>query len=375
MQYNWQQPDWPHFSYELDALQPELLAFVTSFGKVDGIRLGLLPSQQWDAVIDQMISEAMRTSAIEGEFLNRNDVYSSICNNLGIYQKSLAVKDKRAKGIVEMIVAARKTFSEPLAEEMLFSWHRMLLQHEIARIQTGRWRSGSKPMQVISGSAGKVKVHFEAPPSEQVQHEMNQFISWFNQTAPNGSAPMDHAPIRAAIAHLYFESIHPFEDGNGRIGRVIAEKALAQSLGKPVLLSLSSVIEPQKKKYYAAIMQAQNTNHITQWLKYFVSVINDAQTKALHTLEFTIKKARFLQIHKSNLSERQLEVINKMLDAGINGFAGGITATKYMSICRTSKATATRDLQALAGMNALVVLGGGRSTSYQLNLDLPEYSV
>ena len=169
------------------------------------------------------------------------------------------------------MIDLRQSFNKPLTEEKLFFWHSLLLR-ENKRLEVGQWRTHEEPMQVISGSMGKEKIHFEAPSSTQVPREMNTFIRWFNETAPGGTQEIKYAPVRSAIVHLYFESIHPFEDGNGRIGRALAEKALSQTIGRPVILSLSRTIEAKKKDYYAALAKAQRSNEITGWITYFVKV-------------------------------------------------------------------------------------------------------
>ena len=195
---------------------------------------------------------------------------------------------------------------------------------------------------------------------------MTKFIDWFNTTGPKGQFENTRAPIRAAIAHLYFETVHPFEDGNGRIGRAISEKALSQTLGRPVLFSLSQSIEADKKAYYNALKAAQRTNEITDWVIYFVELCLDAQTEAERQIEFTLQKVQFLDRFKSDLNERQLKVIMRMLEEGPEGFKSGMSARKYVAITGTSKPTATRDLQALASLGVLTPTGGGRSTRYQI---------
>lgn len=237
-------------------------------------------------------------------------------------------------------------------------------------IRVGTWRAHEEPMQVVSGAMGREKVHFEAPPSATVPDEMARFIQWFNESAPGGPKEIKKATVRSAIAHLYFETIHPFEDGNGRIGRAIAEKALSQGIGRPVLLSLSRTIESNKKRYYDALSQGQQSNEISAWINYFVKTVLAAHTEAEEQIEFTLKKTRYFDRFKDKLSERQLKVIKRMLDEGPKEFQGGINASKYGSITKVSKATATRDLQNLLQIGALTLLGeaGGRSTKYQVNL-------
>jgi Fic family protein len=235
--------------------------------------------------------------------------------------------------------------------------------------KVGQWRRHVEPMQVVSGAVGKPTVHFEAPPSSRVPKEMTRFISWFNETAAGGKLEIKRPLVRAAVAHLYFESIHPFEDGNGRIGRALSEKALSQGIGRPALLSLSRAIEAQRKKYYEALQTGQQSNEITPWVTWFVNMAVEAQKHAEEQIEFTLKKTKFFDRFKDELNERQVKVMRRMLEEGPKGFQGGMNAKKYMGITDTSKATATRDLQDLVEKGVLVPSGGGRSTRYEINID------
>ncbi|NIJ52768.1 Fic family protein [Dyadobacter arcticus] len=368
MQYNWQQQDWPDFSYNLSEIEDFLFAFAEETGHIGGILKAVPEHVKVETLIDTMVYEAIKTSEIEGEFLSRQDVASSIRNNLGINKHPEPVKDKKAQGAAQLMVNARNAFADKLTEKKLFDWHKMLL-NESKTINTGVWRKDQAPMQVVSGAIGKEKVHFEAPPSDRVQQEMDRFIQWFNETAPGGKQEIKKAPVRSAIAHLYFETIHPFEDGNGRIGRVLAEKALSQTLGRPVMLSLSRKIEADRKAYYKSLETAQRSNEITRWIIYFVKIILAAQIEAKELLDFTLHKTRFFDHFKNTFNDRQLKAVKKMLAAGPEGFEGGMTAQKYISITKASKATATRDLQDLLESGCLKVTGGGRSTHYVLNLN------
>jgi len=367
MIYNWELPDWPDFTYSVKDVETALFEFAMETGEISGILKSLPPDVQEESLLQLMLSEAIKTSEIEGEFLSRLDVMSSIRNNLGLNAEHEQVRDPKARGIGALMVDVRKTFADPLTSKTLCDWHRLLFTAE-TRIQVGRWRTGSEPMQVISGSIGKEEVHFQAPPSANVPAEMKRFLAWFNKTAPSGSDVMNSAPIRAAIAHLYFETIHPFEDGNGRIGRAIAEKTLSQTLGRPVMMSLSRTIEADKKGYYAALKKAQKTNNIADWIKYFVGVTLQAQRESREMINFTLRKTQFFDLHKKQFNDRQLKVIQRMLEAGPAGFEGGMSAKKYMAIAKTSKATATRDLQMLLEMKVLQAAGGGRSVRYGLNI-------
>lgn len=367
--YNWQQKDWTYFTYSLGAVEDELLVFSEKAGRVSGILEGLPEETKEEVIVDIILAEAIKTSEIEGEYPNRKDVLSSIRKNLGLHTSQVYIKDKSAAGLGELMIDVRRSFKVPLTKEKLFAWHRMLLQ-ENKNIKAGQWRTHKDPMQVVSGAMSKTKVHYEAPPSSKVPAEMKKFIRWFNETAPGGKQEIKKAPVRSAIAHLYFETVHPFEDGNGRIGRAIAEKALSQTIGRPVMLSLSRAIEADKNAYYTALETAQRSNEITPWVTYFIRRTLDAQMEAESQIEFTLKKTKFFDRYKDQLNERQVKVVRRMLEEGPKGFEGSMNARKYMGITKTSKATATRDLQQLLETGAFKLAGkaGGRSTGYQVNL-------
>ena len=367
--YNWQQNDWPHFKFSLDGVEDDLLIFSEKAGRVSGILEGLPEETKQDVIVDFILAEAIKTSEIEGEYPSRKDVLSSIRKNLGLHHSHAHIKDKSAAGLGELMIDVRKTFKEPLTPAKLFAWHKMLLR-ENKKMEVGQWRSHAEPMQVISGAIGKEKIHYEAPPSSKVPGEMKKFIQWFNDTGPGGKLEIKKAPVRSAIAHLYFETIHPFEDGNGRIGRAVAEKALSQTIGRPVVLSLSRTIEAKKNDYYASLEKAQRSNQITPWMQYFVKTVLDAQREAEAQIHFTLKKTKFFDRFKDQLNERQITVVRRMLEEGTKGFEGGMNAKKYIGITKTSKATATRDMQELLERGAFVPAGkaGGRSTSYRVNI-------
>ncbi len=367
MKYNWQQKDWPNFRYNIIGIEDMLFQFAERTGRISGFLEGLPKEMQTEAMINIMVSEAIKTSEIEGEYLSRKDVVSSIRRNFNPHAELPIVNDKRVEGISELMIAVRNSFLEPLTEETLFSWHTMLMKGNKG-LEAGVWRTHEEPMQIVSGALGKEKIHYETPPSNLVGKEMMNFITWFNSTAHNGSNPIKQPIIRAAIAHLYFESIHPFEDGNGRIGRAISEKALSQSIQRPILLSLSKSIEQHKNSYYDALQLAQRSNEISPWITYFVKTVLDAQIQAEEEIEFTLKKTKFFDINLTALNERQLKVIKRILEEGPKGFEGGMNARKYVGITGTSKATATRDLQDLVEKNIFVPVGAGRSASYLLQL-------
>ena len=369
MECNWQHKDWPNFTYSTEEVEAQLYEFSERAGKINAL-LEILPEEtRLEAVIDLLVAEAMKTSEIEGEYLSRKDVMSSIKKNLGLLPIHQETSDKRAEGIAELMTDAQKSFNEPLSEEHLMNWHRMLMKGNTS-FESGKWRSHKEPMQVISGAMGKEIIHYEAPPSKRVPGEMDQFISWFNHTGKIANKEIKKPIIRAAIAHLYFESIYPFEDGNGRIGRAIAEKALSQTVKRPILLSLSDAMESKKKEYYNALMMAQRSNEITSWINYFVNTTLEAQISAEKLIEFSLYKARFFDRYKKDLNDRQIIVIRRILKEGPGGFKGGLNVRKFIAITKTSKATATRDLQDLLQKDIIVKNGSGKTTSYFLKLHL-----
>jgi len=362
--YNWQLENWPEFTFSVGGLQEIAIAFAKESGLVNGLMLGLNEQTKQETLLEILVSEAIKTSEIEGEYLSREDVMSSIKNNLGIDHKPL-VKDKRALGVSKLMTEVYNNFDQPLTNELLQNWHRSLMSYDV-NINAGAWRSDLAPMQIISGHYGKVEIQFEAPPSVEVDKEMRRFITWYQEPNYQLNDPVSAALLKSAIAHLYFESIHPFEDGNGRIGRALAEFTLSQSLQMQVSLSLSKTIEKNKKLYYEALKSGQSSLAISDWVLYFAGVILDAQIDAKEMVQFTLRKAKFFDKYAQLLNDRQSKAINRMLENGTSGFTGGMTAKKYMAITKTSKATATRDLQQLQELGALLQKGEGRSVSYDI---------
>jgi Fic family protein len=358
--YNWQHKNWPEFKFDSASIDKELMRFMLKAGELKGILSALPKDISTETIIQIMVTEAIKTSEIEGEIINRIDVMSSIRKNLGLHI-SQEPKDKNAIGLSLLLVDVRNTYTQPLTESKILEWHKLLMGNN-KRIHAGQWRKGNEPMQIISGSASNPKIHYEAPPSKTLSKEMKRFIEWYNTSEI--SSPI----IKAAVAHLYFESIHPFEDGNGRIGRAIAEKALSQGFDNPILFSISKSIEENRSNYYKELQLAQQRLEITKWIEWFASIIIIAQDDAEKTIQFTIKKMKFFDKYDKIFNDRQKKVINRILEEGFNGFKGGMNAKKYISITDTSKATATRDLQELAAMNVFVIKGLGRSTSYELNI-------
>jgi len=363
--YNWQLEKWAKFVYNEYIISNNALKFAELSGEIFGIFKTFNSAKQQNEILDIMISEAIKTSEIEGEMLSREDVRSSFLKKLGLATTLKNIKDRRAENVALLMLDVRNSFQTKLSEKMLKDWHAMLFSNS-KYISAGVYRKSTEPMQVVSGAAGKEKVHFVAPPSAQIPQEMKNFVKWYNAFKPKGN--ILKIIIKTAITHLYFESVHPFEDGNGRIGRALIEKCLSESLDKQIIMSISQTIEKNRSKYYDELKKVQSTLEIDSWLLYFSQLLIDSQQNAIEILEFSVKKTQFFDKNKQLLNTRKTKVINKMLDAGKDGFVGGMTAKKYISIAKTTKATATRDLQELVKNGVLQQQGDGRSTHYVLNL-------
>ena len=368
MTWNWQLPDWPDFTWDKARLALAEQQFLVGGGVLLGTVKHLGEEERNQLTVEAMSTEAVTTSEIEGEILDRASVQSSIQRQLGLAADDRRVSPKE-QGTAEMMVDLYRTFSAPLSEEMLVGWHRMLMSGRRDIKDVGCYRTSDEPMQVVSGSIGAPKIHFEAPPSAQVPREMAGFIDWFKRTSPGGTQPLP-ALTRAGAAHLYFESIHPFEDGNGRIGRAIAEKSLAQSLGQPTLIVLAATILVRRASYYNALEAANRQNEITNWLAWFGGVTIEAQRRTLALIEFLIEKAKLFDRLKGQLNERQQKALLRMFKEGPEGFKGGLSAGKYSTITGASPATATRDLADLTDKGALVRTGELRHARYTLSVPL-----
>lgn len=368
MRWNWQQPDWPRFTYEQSRLESLEARLLHESGLLFGAFKHLDSDDKTRLTVDLISNEALKTSEIEGEYLDRDSLQSSIRRHFGLAAGGRSAKPAE-QGIADMMVDLYRSFREPLTHAMLFSWHTMLMggRHNLHDI--GRYRTHPEPMQVVSGRIDAPKVHFEAPPSGQVPDEMNRFLDWFNDTAPGGPFPL---PVltRAGIAHLYFVCIHPFEDGNGRVGRAIAEKALAQGLGQPTLTALAYTIERNRKAYYAVLEDANRDNAITAWLVYFAETVLEAQRYTQRRIELLIEKSKLFGRLAGQFNARQEKALERMFREGPEGFKGGLSAEKYIGLTRTSRATATRDLHELVALGALTRTGERKHTRYHLNLSV-----
>ena len=362
MQWNWQQPDWPDFTWNAPRLVQAEAHFLQHAGQFNGT-VRFLPADDLAALTIEAIStEALTTSAIEGEILDRDSVQSSIRRQFGLATDNRRVKPAE-KGVAELMIDLYRNFAAPLSADIFFNWHSMLFTGRTDMDDIGRYRQDESAMLVISGRAHAPIVHFEAPPTRIVDAEMARFVEWFNRTGPGGAAPL---PIltRAAIAHLYFVSIHPFEDGNGRIARAIAEKALAQGLGRPTLISLAATILARRAGYYAELEIANKTMTVTDWVVWHAIITIEAQRSTQARVEHLLDKTKLLDRLQGMLNERQLKVLLRVLDAGFEGFAGGLSARNYATIAKAPTATVTRDLADMVAKGALFRTGKLRHARY-----------
>ncbi len=368
MTWNWQIPDWPNFTWDADRLRKAEDRFLVGSGAFDGMARHLVAEDRDQLTIDAISTEAITTSEIEGEILDRVSVQSSIRRQLGFATDHRRVKPAE-QGVAEMMVDLYRTFSAPLSEGTLFAWHRMLMNGRSDLRKIGSYRTDTTPIQVVSGALYSPKVHFEAPPSAKVPKEMARFVKWFQRTAPDGSNPLP-ALTGAGIAHIYFESIHPFEDGNGRIGRAISAKALTLPSGQPALTALAATILIRRKSYYAALEAANKEIELTPWLCWFAEIALEAQQRMEAQVEFLLDKTRLLDKLRGHLNTRQEKALLRMLREGPDGFRGGLSAGNYATITGASPATATRDLADLTEKGALTRAGERRHARYLLGIPL-----
>ncbi len=361
--WNWQLPGWPDFVWREEELRPLEAEFLRRSGVHVGTFSHLNQDEQDQLRAELLSDEALLTSRIEGEILDRDSLQSSIRRLFGL-EGDRRKASPAETGISELMLDVYQNHGSPLDDMRLFSWHRMVVRGRWDLHTVGAYRSGDEPMRIVSGPMHDPVVHFEAPPSTRVPEEMRQLLDWFKEKPAtlNGVT-------RAGIAHLWFESIHPFEDGNGRIGRVIAELALSQALGQPSLIALSSALEKNRKRYYEELGYASHSIEITSWLRFFAEMVLEAQTSSLAKIEFLIHKARFLDRHRGHLNERQEKALLRMFREGMEGFKGGMSSRNYIAITRCSPATATRDLSNLVTGGAMTRSGELKHARYFLNLE------
>ena len=362
--YIWQSKTWPQFTWS----DSEILKPLAMARKNQGQILGQAKFLELKEQAEILVNETLATSAIEGEKLDRNNVRSSVAKRLGLPSAGLPESARSTDGLVEMLIDATTNYKIKLNEKQLWGWRAALFPtgySGIQKIEVGQWRTGVEPMQVISGKMGKPKIHYEAPDSEKVVKEMQKFFEWWN-----GSQELDGI-LRAALAHFWFVTIHPFEDGNGRLARALTDMALAQDENtKMRLYSLSSQIVKERDAYYLVLEETQKgSGDITKWLVWFFEMFSRALEASASLIEKSLLINKFFTSHdSSNLNERQKKVLRKLFETWPDDFVGGLTTKKYVSMTKSSPATAKRDIEELIEKKVLIAnQGKGRSSSYRLN--------
>jgi Fic family protein len=362
--YIHQLPDWPRFRWDHERLSAPLAAARHKQGRLIGQMEALGFGVREAAVLRTLTDDVIKSSEIEGEVLDANQVRSSVARRLGMDVAGLEPSDHHVDGVVEMMIDATQHYQQPLSTERLFAWHASLFptgRSGMHRIAVGTWRDDrTSPMQVVSGPMGRERVHFEAPAAARLDTEMLAFIDWFNTAMPAD------AVLKAALAHLWFVTIHPFDDGNGRVARALADMCLARSEGSAQrFYSMSTQIRHERGDYYRILEQTQSaTMDVTPWIEWFLGCLTRAIEAAKATLASVIAKARFWEkLRDVPLNERQRLVISRLLD----GFEGHLTTSKWATLTKTSQDSALRDIQQLVERGVLVRnSAGGRSTSYSL---------
>ena len=364
MPWNWELPDWPKFIYDPDRIAHLERQFLLGTGSAFAY-LKTIDEQEYKRFIVEILSsEGLESSKIEGEILDRESLQSSIKQHFGLHVTPKKGGDRECR-MAGLLCNVYETVDKPLTHEMFWQWHAMLFKDSSNVTDCGKYRTHAEPMQIVSNHHDSSRVFFEAPPSARVFHEMSAFIDWFNSANISGSILG-----RAAIAHIYFESIHPFEDGNGRIGRVIVEKILSQGVGRPILVAISKMLEKRKKEYYAALEKCNRTLEVQHWVEFFSSVVLQAHEESISLLYFLIAKSKMFNALSGQINSRQSKVLLRMFEEGPNGFKGGLSAENYIAISKATRTTATRDLTDLVEKGALVKTGELRYTRYRLNLSL-----
>jgi Fic family protein len=370
--YVWQKPNWPTFAFDLN--QPEAARAIAEArrwqGEIDGKAAAVGLTATADLTRDVFTDEVLATAAIEGERLDPTAVRSSVMHRLGLAKA--AHSNRHIDGLVQVVEDAVEACSTPLTHDRLHRWQSAIFPGGTSgtqRIAVGRYRDHVEPMQIVGGSVGHDPViYFEAPPSSQVPAEMERFLAWFSQTTPvPGARPVIDGLARAAIAHIWFETIHPFEDGNGRIGRAIVDMAIAQDRHTPLrLYSLSRELLESRSAYYDGLTKVQQGDgDVTEWVAWFAERLSAACRRTGDIVDRALGKSRFWATHSHvALNPRQRKVLQRLLDDGDGGFLGGLNADKYVRLTSTSKATATRDLSALVEGGLLWTSGQGKAIRY-----------
>jgi Fic family protein len=368
--YIWQNSNWPNFDYDTGEFHDLLQQISYQQGLLDGIYKGLSEEHLQEICSETLTLDAITTSAIEGEMLSRDSVRSSVFKKLGIGSEAQDRSTVQTDGLIDILLDATTGYEKALTRERLFSWHAALFPtgySGLDKIHVAAYR-GEEPMQIVSGPIGREKVHYVAPPRKWVEKEMERFFEYVD------AAGGENGYIKAAISHLWFIIIHPFDDGNGRIARTITDMLLARHEKRAFrLYSMSAAINDNKKGYYEILERTTCSGmDVTAWIGWFLETVLEAQKSAQKTIDTILAKTRFWQAHiHTELNARQKKVLNRLLDSGENGFEGGINARKYASLTGCSRVTASRDLSDLVEKGCLVHRGaGGRSTSYDIH---PEY--
>ena len=362
--YLWQQRNWPNMTWDSGRLSAPFGQVLREQGRLLGRMQHLGFDLRREAQLNTLTEDVVRSSEIEGEKLDSDQVRSSIAQRLGMDVGGLVPVDRDVEGVVEMMLDATTQYAQPLTADRLLGWHAALFptgRSGLQKITVGNWRDDTAgPMQVVSGPIGRQKVHYEAPPAARVPEEMDRFLSWF--ATPGGADPL----LIAGLAHLWFVTIHPFEDGNGRIARAIADTALARSeRSSQRFYSMSAQILRERSDYYSMLERTQKgALDVTPWQDWFLSCLHRAIEGSQSTLDAVLQKARFWErFAQHSLNERQIKVLNRLLD----GFEGKLTTSKWAKLTRSSQDTAYRDILDLVERGALRKgSGGGRSTSYSL---------
>ena len=367
--YIWQHKNWPRLTWETEKLLAPLGECRLLQGKLLSkiAALGFNLDNQAQAEI--LVEETMKTSAIEGEQLDVRSVRSSVARRLGLPSAGLPV-DRRIDDLVSVLLDATQNFDKPLTPERLWGWQAALFPSGYSgmhRIKVGGWREGTEPMRVVSGPVGRETVHFEAPPSGRVDKEMGRFLTWWDE-----SKGKVEGIVRAAVAHFWFVTIHPFEDGNGRIARALTDLALAQDdMQRVRYYSLSTQIMAERESYYGILERSQKgTCDITEWLAWFLGSFARAIERSEDILNGVFSKSEFWRVHaQERLTDRQKKVINRLLDEGPEGFEGGMTTQKYASMTHCSRATAFRELDQLTELGIMRREGQGRGVRYEFRME------
>jgi Fic family protein len=365
--YNWENQDWPDFQYQLESLSEPLKNLSDVLQPLlDKVR-SLPEDDRRHYFIEVLVAEAQKTSKIEGEFVSREDLRSSILNHLylGNYQRN--VRDLRAVGIGKLLSTVASNFSNNITETTLKYWHQILFNRLPSLDIIGDYRVSKEPMQIVSGPDYDLTIHYEAPPSVRVPEEMTNLVA--SLARPQHPDRLLDFVLRAGVSHVHFESIHPFQDGNGRIGRAMIDHLISQGIGFVIPFSISQVFADNQKEYYAQLNTASRTLDLGKWLTYFVESVIAAVTNANEQISFLLAKTVFFDRFEDQLNDRQTKLIRRLFDAGPEGFQGGLSAKNYERLTRASKATATRELTELTQIGALIRIGAGRGTRYELRLD------